>query len=159
MLVYSSKNKKQTVIKPGTILLIAGGAVAYALINKGKALQSLNFYPKGVRAIKMDGITPVVTIALAVQNTSGQQAVLRSFAGNLFANNYFIGNVSSYTQTTIRPNAETVLVINVRLSVIGIVSDILKAFNGQGLSQVMELQAKANVDNFQVPINIKYKVG
>lgn len=142
-----------------TLLYAAGGIIAYSLLTKAKALQTLNFYPKGVRSLHFDGITPVISLALAVQNTSGQQMVLKSFAGNVFANDYFVGNVSSYIQTVIYPNSESVLLVNVRLSLIGIASNIVNAFNGNGPAQDLELDAMANVDNYQLPVKIKYKVG
>ena len=146
-------------INPKAILLTAGALFAYNAFAKGKALTTLNFYAKGVRAIRFDGVTPVMTIALGVQNTTGQNLILRSFAGNLFSNGYLIGNVSSYVQTAIRPNSESILLINARLSAIGIISNIVSAFNGNGAAQEVELDAKANVDNFQLPIKIKYKIG
>ena len=147
------------VIRPQTVFLAAGAVLAYSLFKKGSALSTLNFYPKGVKQVRFDGITPVVTLALAIQNTSGQNMVVRSFAGNLYANGYFLGNASSYTATAIRPNSETIFLINVRMSVIGVVQDIIKAFNAQGPAQALELDAKANVENYQIPIKIKYKIG
>lgn len=133
--------------------------LAYNAFAKGKALSTLNFYPKKVQGIRVDGVTPVVTFALAVQNTSGQNMVLRSFAGNLSANGYYIGNISSYNMVTIRPNSETILLINVRLSIIGVVTDIINAFNGGGPKQEIEMNAKANIENYQIPINLKFSVG
>lgn len=141
------------------LLLAAGGVLAYALLNKATALQRLNFYPKGVQSLKFDGVTPVLQIGLAVQNTSGQQIVMRSFAGSVYANGYYIGNISSYNVFTVRPNSETVLALTIRLSLIGIVSNIVNAFNGNGPAQELELDALANVDNYQVPVKIKYKIG
>lgn len=142
-----------------TALLVAGGIVLYATLSKANALQTLNFYPAAVKDLKFDGATPVLTIGLAVQNTSNQKIVLRSFAGNLFANSYLIGNIGLFTPTEILPNKQSILWLNVRLSLIGIVQDILNAFNGNGISQTLVLSATANIDRWQVPVNIKYKVG
>lgn len=140
-------------------LLLGGALVAYNAFAKGSALQTLNFYPKSISSIKFDGVTPVMRFGLAIQNTSNQRMVLRSFAGNLYANGLLIANVSSYNLTPVAPNAETVLMITARLSLLGIVQDIIQAFNGNGLKQEIELDARANIDRYNIPIKIKYSVG
>ena len=140
-------------------LLVAGALIAYNAFAKGTALQTLNFYPKAVNNIKFDGATPVMQFSLAIQNTSNQSMVVKSLVGNLYSNDYYIGNIASYIPTRINANSETILILSVRLSLIGIVSDIINCFNGNGFSQDLEFQANANVNKFQIPINIKYKVG
>lgn len=142
-----------------TGLLIGGALVAYNAFAKGSALKTLNFYPKKVDAIRMDGITPVITFSLAIQNTSNQTMVVNSLAGNLYANSFLIGNVSSYVPVRVKANGETILQLTVRLSLLGIVQDIIRAFNGNGFQQQLEFDARANIDRYQVPIKISYKVG
>lgn len=100
-----------------------------------------------------------MTIGLGVQNTSNQSFTIRSLAGNLYANNYYIGNVSSFTLRTIAPNSQQVIFITARLQLIGIVNDILNAFENRNFAQTIEIKAMANVDNLQIPININYKIG
>lgn len=107
----------------------------------------------------MDGITPVITFSLAIQNTSNQTMVVNSLAGNLYANSFLIGNVSSYVPVRVKANGETILQLTVRLSLLGIVQDIIRAFNGNGFQQQLEFDARANIDRYQVPIKISYKVG
>lgn len=140
-------------------MLIGGGLLAYNMLVKSRALGTMNFYPDKVRNIEFDGVTPVMTIGLVAQNTSNQQLVLRSIAGNLFCNNFLIGNVSSFTPVVIRPNSQGIIFLNVRLSLLGIVNDIVKAFQTGSFAQEVEMQAYANVDNFQIPVKIKYKIG
>lgn len=129
------------------------------MLRKGGALGTLNFFPDKVRSISFDGLTPVMTIGLGVQNTSNQSFTIRSLAGNLYANNYYIGNVSSFTLRTIAPNSQQVIFITARLQLIGIVNDILNAFENRNFAQTIEIKAMANVDNLQIPININYKIG
>lgn len=144
-----------------TGLLIGGALLAYNALTKGAALAQLNFYPGKVTGIKFDGSTPVLSFILTVQNTSNQNIVLRSIAGNLFANGYLIGNVASFIPVNIGPNSQTNLFLTVRLSLIGVVTDVINALNntGLGLHQVIELQSTANVDRYQIPVNISYKIG
>ena len=145
-------------IKTG--LLAAGALIAYNAFAKAGALTRLNFYPKGVSGLRFDGVTPVVTLSLAIQNTSNQAIVLRSIAGNVYANGTLVGNVSNYVPTRIRENSETFLPLTVRLSLLGITENIIAAIQGNaGFSQRMELDARANLDNYNLPVNVKYTIG
>lgn len=107
----------------------------------------------------MDGLTPVMTLGLAIQNTSNQSFTLQSLAGEVYANKYLIGNVGTFSAQTIHPNSETVIYIDCRLSLLGIVTDILNAIRNKTFSQTIELESTANIDNLQVPIDLSYKFG
>lgn len=105
----------------------------------------------------MDGLTPVMTLGLAVQNTSNQSFTIKSMAGELYANKYLVGNLSSFTSQTIPPNSEQVIAINVRMSFIGLVNDIINAIKNKTFRQELQLNSVANIDNLQVPIDLIYK--
>lgn len=143
-----------------SIAFIAAGAyVAYkSVIQPASAAGTLNFYPANAKSLRFDGLTPVITIGIAIQNPSNQTYTIKSLVGNIYANGYLIGNVSSFFQMAIKPTGETVYPITVRLSLIGIVQDIIAAFNGGGIQQEVELQANANVNNFIFPVKIKYHI-
>jgi hypothetical protein len=141
------------------VLLAAGGLLLYSLLRKGAGVGTLNFFADKVRSIDFDGLTPVMVIGLGVQNTSNQSYTLRSFAGNLWANGNYIGNLSSFSSVTIPPNSQRVVFITARLALIGIVNDVINAFQNKNFSQLVEVKAMANVDSLQVPVNIKYQVG
>ena len=142
-----------------TIALGTGLFLIYSLFRKSNALGNLVFYPHSLKGIQFDGITPVMTLGLAVQNTSNQSFTLRSIAGELYANSYLIGNIGSFTPQTIYPNSQSVIFINARLSLLGIVSDIINAINANTFNQTLELQSNANIDNLQVPVDLKFKFG
>lgn len=142
-----------------TGLLIGGALIAYNAVAKGSALQSLNFYPGPVSSIKMEGTSPVITFSLIIQNTSNQSMILRSLAGNLYANGYLVGNVSAFSPVRINPNGQTSLLVTGKLSLIGIVQDLINAIKGNGFKQNLSFEARANVDKYSIPINIKYSVG
>jgi len=140
-------------------LLVGGAIVALSAFSKAQAGGSLNFYPAAIQHIRFDGITPVATFGLAVQNPTGSRFVIKSLVGNLYANSILIGNVSSFLPFTVSPNSQAVYPLTVRLSLLGVVADIVKAFNGQGWKQSVEFKATANVDNWMIPIKINYQVG
>jgi hypothetical protein len=141
-----------------TAAVAAGAIIALTAFSKAKAAGTLNFYPEGVRSLSFDGITPVISIGLVIQNPSSNSFQIKSLVGNLSANGFLIGNVSTYQPVTVRPNSQSVLVLNVRLSILGVVTDIINAFQGNGVQQIMNFKAWANVDNYSAPITITYKI-
>jgi len=139
--------------------LSAAGIILYSLFRKSAAAGTLNFYPASVKKIKFEGATPIMVFGLAIQNTSNQSFTLKSIAGNLYANNYLIGNIGAFNPQVIAANSQTVIDVNVRMSLIGIVTDIINGIKNNTFSQNLELESYANVDNLQVPVNITYKIG
>lgn len=142
-----------------TLLLAAGGILAYSLYRKSAAAGDLVFFPKGIRALKFEGATPVLEMNLGVGNTSNQSFTIQGLAGNLYTNNTYIGYVSNFNAITIPPRSETLLPISIRLNLIGAVSQLIEGLTNGTWSQDLELDMKTNVDNLVVPVVIKYKIG
>jgi len=141
---------------------IALGALAFIILGaftKSQALQRLIFYPRNLKDIHWEGITPVMTLGVAAQNASDQSAVLKSIAGEIYANDYLIGNISYFTPQIIYPNAETIIFLNARLFPLAIVSDIIDAINNKTFDQTLEIESQANIDNLQTPLDLKFKFG
>lgn len=131
----------------------------YNVFQRKAAAGALNFLPGTVRDIAFDGSTPVLTASLIVQNTSSQQFILKAIAGDLYSNGYWVGNISYWQPQTIAATRQTEIRLQIRLGLIGIVQDIINAFQYNNTTQVLKFVANANVDNIQVPIDIKYKIG
>lgn len=145
-----------------TTLLLAGGFIfAYQSLNKKNAASTLNFLPGNVYGLSFDGITPVITVGVIVQNTSNQSMTIHSLAGNVYATQYGtktnVGNVSFFNQQQIFANSQNTLQIQIRLSLIGLVTDIINSINN-GVSQTLTFEGYANVEAFQVPLNFTYTV-
>lgn len=134
-------------------------AIAYSLLRKRIAAGTLNFYPVSVTDIHFEGITPIMTVGLRVQNTSNQEFILKSIAGNVYANNYEVGNISAFQPLPIPANSQTTILLSLRLSILGIVNDIIRAWETGNIHEDLEFDAYANVDGDQVPIRVKYSVG
>lgn len=107
----------------------------------------------------MQGLTPVMTLSILVQNTSSQDFTLRSLGGTLTANGYVIGNLASFQTTVIRGNSEGVILVEVTMFALGVVYDIIQIFATGNSTQEIELRAYANVDNYQIPVNMKFIIG
>lgn len=80
-------------------------------------------------------------------------------AGNAYSNGFLVGNIGSFIPQDIPANSQRILQITIRLALIGVVNDLVDAFRYKNFTQALDLQMHANIDNLQVPINIKYQVG
>jgi LEA14-like dessication related protein len=142
-----------------TLLLFAGGILAYSLFRKSAAGGDLVFFPKGIRALKFEGSTPVLEMNLGIGNTSNQSFTIKAIAGNLYTNGIYIGYVSNFNPVQIPPTSEAILPVSIRMSLIGAVSQLIDGLTNGSWSQDLELDMKTNVDNLVVPVVIKYKIG
>lgn len=142
-----------------TAAFVGGGIVLYNVLIKGKALGSINFVSGGIHSLALQGSTPILTVGVIAQNTSSQKFIVRSIAGNVTSNDFLVGYVSYFGQTEILPNSQATIYVPIVLSPLGIVQDIINAFQYADTTQQIEFKGYANVDNFQVPIDNKYKVG
>lgn len=143
-------------------LLIGSGLyLLYNWISKGKAAGSLNFIQGSVKGIYFDGITPYITVGIVVQNTSSEIFTISSIAADVTAQSlgkvYSIGNVSTFTQQQILPNSQSTLWVDIRLSLIGVVKDLLNTYY-YGFQQTINFNGFANVENLQIPINFDYTI-
>lgn len=138
-------------------LTFAGGLALY-FFNKSRSAGFLNFYLKNAE-LKFSGITPILTLGLAIQNPSNSSFTIKSVVGNLYSNSYLIGNVSAYGEKIVAPASEQIYPLEVRLSLIGVVSDLVKVFTGGGIAQQVEFDGAINVDNLTQPLDFKYTIG
>lgn len=132
--------------------------VAYSLFRKSEAAGDLVFFPKGLRKLDWDG-GPVIEFNLGIANTSNQSFDINALAGDAFTNSTYIGYVSSFQKTVIGPRQEGILPIRVKLSLIGLVTELLDGIQNGNWKQDVKLNLRANVDNLTVPIILNYKFG
>lgn len=133
--------------------------LAFNFLSKAVSLSRINILPGGISDFKFNGTVPVATVSMIVQNAGNQSAVIRSIVGNVFADGYLIGNVSSFQPQSIAANSESNIAVNIRFGLFGIVNDLINAFQTGSYSQDIEFDAVANVDGVQIPIQFTYKVG
>jgi len=145
------------VTKP--LLFGAAALLAYNFLVKGKALGSINFLPGQIHSFDMNGTTPVLTVGVIAQNTSSQKFIIRSIAGTVYSDGYMVGSVSFFNTAEVQPNSKSQIFVQIRFAPLGIVQSIINAFQTNDFSQEVIFKGFANVDNFQIPINNKYKVG
>lgn len=141
------------------ILLLPAGVIAYALLSKAKGLKNANFYPDSVHSLDMSNGTVYMNVGVLVQNTSTQKIVIRSIAGNVNANGYLVGNASNFSPYALNPNSQGVMYIQIRFGALGIVQDIVNAFQTKNFTQLLSFDGFANIDGYQVPVSLTYKIG
>lgn len=143
----------------GAIFTGAALFVAYSLFRKSQAAGDLFYYPDRVYKFEFDGLTPVVTCGLRVQNTSNQSFNLYSFAANVKSDGYVVGNAFQFQPQSVNPNSESVVIVKLRLFPLSLVNEIVRAFESKNFTKELEVDGQMNVDNLQVPVKLKYKVG
>jgi len=145
-------------ITPKAILLPIAALVGISLYAQKKASGFLNSYIDSI-ALAFEGIIPVLRLNIAFQNPSNQQFIVRSLTGNVMANDTVIGNVSSFQTIYINPNAQAILPVYIRLSPLGIVSDLLRLIQtGAGISQTIRVKGYVNANSIVAPIDLSYKI-
>lgn len=139
------------------LLGIAGIAAAMYFSTK-KAVGLLNYYISKVE-LSFSGATPILRLTIGIQNPSNETFQINSFVGNLLANGYVIGNVSSFEKLTIGPASLGLYKLTVRLSLIGVVSDIVNAIQqGSGTTQTITFKGAVNASGLLAPVNLQYKI-
>lgn len=137
-------------------LLVAAGA-AYYFYRKYSVGRNARFYFKSV-AVK----NKKLQLNIAAQNPTSSTIKLNSLAGEVFANNKLVSNVSTFTPVTIPGNTETVLSFTVVPNVggvINLVSSVIKSLvKKQKIGLNVRLEGTANVDGMALPLNLTYNV-
>lgn len=145
--------------------IVIGGLVLYGLyeLYKLRTIGNLVFYPTGLpRNMAFnseDGVTPTMELQVLIQNTSSLPTTINSISGNLFANNTLVGNVAALAPVEVPAGGEVVTAVRVRFQILGLVNDIIRAFQSNSFGQQVQFKGVANVGGLQVPLSLTYQIG
>lgn len=145
-------------MRTGDVLLLFGGAIGLYYLTRGRAANQLNFYPGGIQGMAFQDLQAMAFLDFIVQNTSNADVNLNSIAGNAYANGTLVGNISNFEGSVIRGNSETRVPVVVRFNALGIVSDIIDAFQTGNFRQDITINGRANAEGISVPIDLKFQV-
>lgn len=146
-------------LKVKSLLLPAALFIGWLVYSQKKALDQLQFLVQGV-GIKFDNFTPILKVDLMCQNVSNETFKINSIVGSLYSNNNYIGNVSNFTQISVLPSSQIIVPIEIRLSLTGIVSDLINLITTKsGITQNLVLNGYINASGIVAPLNINYKLG
>ena len=135
-----------------TILLIAGAGLAYFLYQKFQIKNKSNVVFKG---LKIGGslISPEIQISLGVQNPTNTGTTLKSIAADLYINDQYIVNFSSFGDQQIKPNSESVIQLLARPKLVQSIKSIFQIIKQKKTKLNAVLKGSANFDGFNVPLN------
>lgn len=147
-------------MKTEKVILYAGiAAVAIALALKARALANLVFTPGSVSNMGFQNSIPTADVTVIAQNTSSTGLTVNSFSGNVFSNNYLVGNIFNFTPVTIPGNSQTPVNLSIQFKALGVVTDLIKAFQSNNFSQDITIEGYANVSGLQLPVKLSFLFG
>lgn len=146
-------------METGEALLLIGGAVALYEYNQYRAGGNLNFFPGQVTDMSFEGLNPVATAELLIQNTSNVTFTINSLSGSVTLNGTLIGNISDFTPVTIGGNSEGYIPLKLRLLTLTIVQNLINAFGGGAIKENLVVTGSVNANGVQVPLSITYQIG
>lgn len=123
------------------------------------AAGHLIFFPGNITGMGFDNSTPYAQLTIQVQNTSNVSINLYSLAGQVYANNILIGNVSNFSPVTITGNSQVLIPVTIQFFLIGAVNDLIRSFQTNSFSQDISVEGYVNAANFQVPLKLTFKIG
>ena len=145
-------------METGEALLLIGGAVALYGYNQYRAGGNLNFFPGPVTDMSFEGMNPVATAQLLIQNTSNVSFTIYSLSGSVTLNGTMIGNISDFTPVTIAGNSEGYIPLKLRLLLLTIVQNLINAFGGGAIKENLQVTGTVNANGIQVPLSITYQI-
>jgi len=146
-------------VKPLGILLAAGGIyLAYNLFKVGR-LARMIFFPGSIHSFDFIGSTPVIEFNVQIQNTSSKYVRVNSLAGNLFSDGVLVGNVHTTSLINVPPNQSISTRLTAQLGLLGIVNTLIASWQNRDMSKEIVFDGYANVDDFQLPLELKFNLG
>lgn len=142
-------------MKKSIIWVIGLGLAGLYLLTRRSLAKNLVF---NFSDIKFSGtvLRPIIQVTFSVQNPTNQKATLKGVAGTLSFNGSPVSNISNFTEQTILPNQESLIMINVRPSLLGVASSVIDAIKGKRITGSFKFVGSANVDGIVIPINQTY---
>lgn len=150
--------KRSPLNKPTVIGIIILAGFGLAFYNQQRSAGFLEYVVKNV-GLSFPGATPILNVEIGIQNPSNTSFVVSAIAGTLYANGEPLSNISSFAEVNIPAKTQAIYPLDFRLSLLGIVSDIVKIFSSGGIAQQLEFKGTVNANGAAFPINLKFQIG
>lgn len=139
------------------VVLAGAGLLAYYWYRL-RSVTAITALFQGV-SIAFEGIIPVLRITLLVQNVSNLPINVSAFTGYLYNGDKLIGTASMFNRITIPGATQVPVTFDVRLSLLGVVSDIVaKIQQGTGLSYDLRFSGSINAEGLLIPLDLNFAV-
>lgn len=141
------------------LILVPVAYLLYRGVSKGYGASRLGYYVAKI-VPRFNDFALVLDFHIGIQNPTGEIFTIQSLTGDLYTNDKFIGNISSFTLTEIKPNAQTIFVASVRLPLVGLAAELWNALQGgvTTISQKLKIVGTINVDGIPLPVTLTYTV-
>lgn len=140
------------------ILIIAVAFGLYAFTN-ARAANNLQFFPGNVTGLSIDGINPIATADILIQNTSNVEFTINSFSASVYSNGTLVGNISDFTPDIVHPNSETPYPVTIRFLSLSIIDEIYNAVTTRSIQRNLDIKGTVNANGQQWPVEITYALG
>jgi LEA14-like dessication related protein len=138
----------------GDLLLVGGLILAWVIFGNASTVNNLVFVPTGAGFDISSPLSPIINVTVNVQNPTSGSLQLNSFAGTASVNGTASGNVSYFQPTVIAANAQTQIVVQVRLSDLGLIAALMNFINAGTGAIAVSIVGTANVNGAALPVNI-----
>ena len=141
-----------------TLLWLGLAGLGFYLFEKNTVVSSLRFVEQGITFDISNLISPIINVSILVQNPTSGSLTLQSMAGTFSVNGNPSGNASYFpaVPTVLAPNAQTIIVIQLRLTDSGIITDLLNFISGSTTALNIALNGTANVNNAPIPLILSF---
>ena len=146
-------------IKTQHVLLAGAAGLLLYSAYKARSVANLLFFPGNVLSLGFYGANPVMTFNLQIQNTSSLPVIVNALGGNLFSNDTLVGNVYSTQPIEVPANGRVYHTLEAQFLLVGIVNNLIDAWQYKNFTQKLQLQGYANVSGLQVPLDLEMSIG
>jgi LEA14-like dessication related protein len=146
-------------MKAGGVLatLAVAGALLFAAARYRVAPQMVTRSMR-LRLGKISFAGNWLKVAVIISNPTSDAININSVVGELYINGKKVGNVESFVQTVIQPNAKTTLYLDVRLMAVQLLKTYQELLEQKGFNVEIGLTGSINVNNKVTPFQIYYDV-
>jgi hypothetical protein len=132
------------------IFIIAGITGLYFLAKRNLA-KKVQFSLSNV-STSGTVLKPKIRISFLALNPSNQSATIKSIVGSLTVNNQFVGDVTSFIDQKILPNAQSIITVEITPSIISSLQTILHIIKNKSKNYNFSFKGNANVEGVVIPI-------
>ena len=129
----------------------------YYIISKRSLSKSLQF---DFSSVGTSGslTSPNIVVHFTALNPSNASATINSIVGELYVNNKFLGNVTSFNAQKILPKASSDVSFNIKPSLLSALPIIKSILTNKTKGYSFTFKGNANVDGILIPIETSYSL-
>lgn len=133
------------------------GAAAIYLLAKRSLSKKLQFDFSSV-GTSGSVTSPKINVTFAALNPTNQQATINSIVGELYVNNKFLGNVTSFVSQKILPKSSSNVSFTIKPSLLSALPIIKSIISNKQKGYSFTFKGNANVDGILIPIETSYSL-